>query len=128
MEKKYLSKDKLVGKQVIDSEAVIAGKVKDMVFDLDSKEICVTITTKTGEEVTVSGSDIGNVGDVVLVKRKIDLPEAVSTAPPVSTSSPLPSQGAEVSAASSLKPGLCRNCSYQNDVTAKFCIKCGTKL
>ena len=128
MEKKYLSKDKLVGKQVIDSEATVVGNVKDMMFDFESKEICVTIATKTGEEITVSGSDVGNVGDVVLVNKKIDLPKAVSTGAPVSTYSSAPSREAVVSTTPSATPSLCRNCNYQNDATSKFCIKCGTKL
>jgi len=124
MEKKYLSKDKLVGKQVIDSSAMIIGTVKDMTFDFEARDIGITITAKTGGEIVVPGSNVSNIGDVILLNKKIELPEAAPTATPQSTYSPPPVK----EAVASTTIGLCRNCNYQNDATAKFCIKCGSKL
>ena len=124
MDKKYLSKDKLVGKQVIDSTAMIIGNVKDLAFDFEAKEIGITITAKTGGEIVVPSSSVSIVGDIILLNKKIELPEAAPTATQPLTYSPPPIKETPIST----MPSLCRACNYQNDATAKFCIKCGTKL
>jgi len=111
--KKYLSRENIVGKQVIDSKAMIVGSVKDLSFDLEAKDIGLTITTKDGKEVTVLSGNMESVGDVVLLKKTIEqleAPKVVEVPPPTPA-----------------KPGLCAVCGYQNDPTAKFCIKCGAK-
>ncbi len=123
MEKKYLSKDKLVGKQVIDSSAMIIGNAKDLTFDFEAKEIGLTITAKTGGEIVVSGSNVISVGDVILLNKRIELPEVNSTTSQSTYSSP-PIKEPTVSTT----PGLCRVCNFQNEATSKFCIKCGSKL
>ena len=119
MSKKYLSRKDIVGKQVIDSEANILGNVKELSFDLETRDIGLTITTKNGKEVNVSSRDMSSIGDVILLKRtlsEVETPNVVEKAP----SPPPPPQPA--------KPGLCPVCGYQNEKTAKFCIKCGAKM
>jgi len=123
MEKKYLSRDKIIGKQVIDSGAMIIGNVKDLAFDIEAKEIALTISTKTGTEVTVVSSNISTIGEVILLNKKIELPETPLTA----TYTPPPIK--EVSTTTPpTRPGLCKICNFQNDSNAKFCIKCGARL
>ena len=127
MGKRYLSRDNIVGKQVIDSKAMILGSVKDLSFDLETKDIGLTITTKDGKEVTISSGEMGCVGDVILLKKtleQLEAPEVVEEIPPpqpkvVEKAPPPPPPP---------KPGLCAVCGYQNDPASKFCIKCGTKL
>jgi sporulation protein YlmC with PRC-barrel domain len=130
LEKKYLSKDKLVGKQVIDSEAMIVGSVKDMAFDFDAKEIGLTITARNGGEIVVPGSNIGSVGDVIILNKKIEVSSAAPiqapTMPPQATYTPAPPPIRETTVATST--GLCKVCGFQNDANAKFCIKCGSRL
>ncbi len=124
MEKKYLSKENIVGKQVIDSNAIIIGNVKDMTYSFESKEVGLAITTKTGKEITVSGNNISKVGDVLLLNGRIDLSETPSKQ---STQAPISPQPI-IEAKTSTTPGLCRSCNFQNDPSSRFCIKCGTKL
>jgi sporulation protein YlmC with PRC-barrel domain len=116
MEKKYLSKDDLVGKKVIDSEAMIIGSVKDLSFNLEAKDIGLTITVKDGREITVSSGDMICVGDVVLLKKTLKQIEAPKAVEKVQHPPP------------KAKQGLCAVCGWQNDSNAKFCIKCGAKL
>lgn len=126
MEKKYLSRDKIIGKEVIDSNATIIGSVKDIVLDLGSKNVAITILAKTGVDITVEGDKIAVVGDVVLLNKPVELPltpqvEKVPT-PERPQATPQPA------AAPPTTPGLCSNCGYQNDANSKFCIKCGSRL
>jgi sporulation protein YlmC with PRC-barrel domain len=120
MSKKYLSRKDIVGKQVIDSEAMIQGNVKELSFDLEAKDIGLTIATKDGKEVNVSSSDIRSIGDVILLKRTLSEVETPKIDEKTPSTPPLPPQPA--------KPGLCAVCGYQNEKTAKFCIKCGAKM
>ena len=105
MKKKYLSREAIVGKQVIDSNGIIVGDVKEVTFESAMKTIALNVTAKEGHEITIESNNISAFGDVVLLKPKEQPPTAVPTA-----------------------SGLCRICGYQNSVSAIFCIKCGTKL
>ncbi|MFQ6075302.1 MAG: PRC-barrel domain-containing protein [Candidatus Bathyarchaeia archaeon] len=126
MEKQFLTRDKIIGKQVIDSEAMIVGSVKDLSIDFEAKEIAILITSKTGAEVTVLMGDISNAGDVILLNKTVELPpppEAPPEAPP-----PPPPEAVPEAPPPEKQPGLCLQCGYLNALGAKFCIKCGNKL
>ena len=123
MENKYLSGN-VIGKQVIDSTAVLAGTVKDVSFNTETKNMSLIVTTKLGTEITIEAANIIGVADVVLLNISLELP--VSPTPPT-TESPTPAAPA-APATPAAKPGLCSSCSFQNAVTANFCIKCGAKL
>ena len=110
MEKNTLSQDEIVGKQVIDSNGAIVGNVKEVTFDTALKTVALDVTVKKGLTITIEYDDIAVIGDVILLKPKDQHPTAVPTTPNPTT------------------PGRCRNCNYQNDINAKFCIKCGTNL
>ncbi|MFH0896562.1 MAG: zinc-ribbon domain-containing protein [Candidatus Bathyarchaeota archaeon] len=138
MENKYLSRDRVVGKQVIDSNAIIVGNVKDMSFNLASKSIALTVATKTATEIVIDGESIIVVGDVILVNKTIELPlilksEGVSTPPRLqvvnlpSSTTPIPVP-TSIPAPTSANIGICSICGYRNDLNSKFCIKCGNKL
>ena len=62
---------------------------------------------------------VSEVNDVILLKKtlsEIETPKVTKKAdfhpPPVK----------------SVKPGLCAVCGFQNEKTAKFCIKCGAEM
>jgi sporulation protein YlmC with PRC-barrel domain len=120
MSKKYLSRKDIVGKQVIDSKAMILGNVKELSFDLETRDIGLTIATKDGKEVNVSSSDMMSIGDVVLLKSTLSEVKTPKIVEKAASPPPPPPQPA--------KPGLCAVCGYQNDKKAKFCIKCGAKM
>ena len=120
MEKKYLSRDKIIGKQVIDSKGMIIGSAKDLSIDFETKGIALTLTTRAGTEIVIQGGDVTNIGDVILLNKEMELPEAsVPETPQVTPSA---------NVVPPLKQGLCRACNFQNDANSKFCIKCGNKL
>ncbi len=116
MAKKFLSREKMIGKQVIDSEGVIIGNVKDISINLEEKEIALLVTTRTGAEVNVPSEDVLRVGDVILLNKALKLP-----APPKEgkAAPPIPPAPA---------PIKCPNCGYLNAPSSRFCIKCGTRL
>lgn len=70
MEKKYPSRDTIVGKQVIDSSAIIVGNVKEVTFNPPRKTIALNVTGKEGNDITIEGNTIAAFGDVVLLKPK----------------------------------------------------------
>ena len=108
---KFLSREKMAGKQVIDAEGMIVGTVKDIAVDIESKEIAFKVATKVGTEIDVVSDDISQVGDVILLKKALELPEV-----------------SEAAAAATRAPGLCPSCGYTNDPASKFCIKCGALM
>jgi len=128
VEKKYLTRDKIIGKQVIDSKATIMGVVKDLSFDLVAKDFSLIIKAKADKEITVDSKNVKVVGDVILLMvaaEKFETP----VAPPTSTktkASPSVSLPAKPSPPKTL--GLCSGCGFQNESASKFCIKCGAKL
>jgi sporulation protein YlmC with PRC-barrel domain len=118
LEKKYLTRDKIIGKQVIDSKAAIVGTVKDLTFNLVDGEIVLTVTTPEDTEIDVSSKSISSVGDLILLKKMIDAQEKPKVPSPAPLAEPPSTQ----------TPGLCSECGYQNEPSNKFCIKCGSKL
>jgi len=124
VEKKLLSRDKIVGKQVIDSNGTILGTVKDITFDLAQSKMSITITDEKGKGTEISSDEVSAVGDVVLLKKPRGT-EAVAVSPtPTPPTKPAPPPSAKAPTT----PGLCPNCGYQNEAESRFCIKCGTRL
>lgn len=72
MSKRYLSREDLQGKEVIDLDAVRVGTVKDILLDLESQKLVLAITKRiekgVDEENYISGDTIDKIRDVVLVK------------------------------------------------------------
>ena len=123
MEKKYLSGDEIIGKQVVDSNAIIVGKVKNVAIDITSKNIALTVTTKKSGEIHIERSSVTIIGDVVLLNKPIQ-----ALISPPTEEAPTPSKVEERPVKPATTPGLCNSCGYQNDADSKFCIKCGTNL
>ena len=127
---KFISRDKIVGKQVIDGKGITLGTVQDIAFDLPGGKMSITITNEKGKETEVVSDDVIAVGDVILLQgvgreKVVETPQTPLPAPlpeVAPTAKPAPVFKAPAS------PGLCPNCSYQNDVNSRFCIKCGTRL
>ena len=146
LEKKLLSRDKIVGKQVIDSNGTILGTVKDIAFDIPSAKMALTLVDAKGKATEVASEDVSAVDDVVLLRKpetksELDVRPAASaltqapaqpragTPGPATGPSPVVTPGAAPAPAAKTGPlGLCPNCGYQNEPDSRFCIKCGTKL
>ena len=73
-------KDELFGKEVLDAEIQIVGKVTDVVFDKDTFEITDLVIKKTGFSEQIKSSEnlvplelIKVIGDKVLLKGEDDI-------------------------------------------------------
>ena len=73
-------KDELFGKEVLDSEIQIVGKVNDVVFDKDTFEITDLVIKKTGFAEQIKASEnivpmelVKAIGDKILLKGEDDI-------------------------------------------------------
>ncbi len=73
-------KDELFGKEVLDAEIQIVGKVNDVVFDKDSFEITDLVIKKTGLSEQIKASEnlvpmelVKVIGDKILLKGEDDI-------------------------------------------------------
>ncbi len=73
-------KDELFGKEVIDADVQIVGKVNDVVLDKDSFEITDLVIKKTGISEQIKASEnlipmelVKVIGDKILLKGEDDL-------------------------------------------------------
>lgn len=74
------AKDELFGKEVLDAEIQIVGKVTDVVFDKDTFEITDFVIKKTGLSEQIKASEnlvpmelVKVIGDKILLKGEDDL-------------------------------------------------------
>jgi sporulation protein YlmC with PRC-barrel domain len=73
-EKKAMTKDRLMGMQVIDSEGNGAGIVQDIAFTVGKVGMTLIVETKKGETKEILWEDIQAAGDFVILK-----PQTVTT-------------------------------------------------
>ena len=73
-------KDELFGKEVLDAEVQIVGKVYDVVFDKDTFEITDLVIKKTGFSEQIKASEnvipidlVKVIGDKILLKGEDDI-------------------------------------------------------
>jgi sporulation protein YlmC with PRC-barrel domain len=67
-EKKAMTKDRLIGMKVIDSEGNDAGTVQDIAFTVGKMGMTLIVETKKGETKEVPWEEIQAAGDYVLLK------------------------------------------------------------
>jgi sporulation protein YlmC with PRC-barrel domain len=74
------AKDELFGKEVLDAEIQIVGKVTDVVFDKDTFEITDFVIKKTGLSEQIKASEnlvpmelVKVIGDKILLKGEDDI-------------------------------------------------------
>lgn len=65
---KGVTKDALIGMQVIDAEGRLIGTVKDISFIVGKTGVSLYIENKKGESQNVAWDDVQAVGDFVLLK------------------------------------------------------------
>jgi len=123
MSQPFISREKLIGKQVIDLRASIIGTVKDISLGLGGErpEIALLVTSQLGE-VNVRWDSIQAVGDVIILKEVFEkptapMPEPTAIPTPPTTVSPPTQRGL-----------VCPSCGHSNSPGTRFCVRCGTKL
>jgi sporulation protein YlmC with PRC-barrel domain len=80
-EKKALTKDRLIGMQVVDAEANNVGTVTDIAFTIGKVGQTMIIETKKGEIREINWDDIQAAGDFVLLKPSGGQTQASSVQP-----------------------------------------------
>lgn len=111
----FVSSQRIMGMQVIDSKGSSVGSVKDIGVNVVEKKANLVVVTKTRSELEIPWDDIQSIVDVVLLRKEIELPKTTETAVPPP---PPPPPG----------PANCPNCGTAVIPTARFCPKCGAKL
>lgn len=82
MERKTITKEKVIGMQVIDGEARLIGVAKDVSFAIGETKMFMVVELKDGKIQEFPWEDIQAVGDFVLLKPKPKI-EAVAPTPVV---------------------------------------------
>ncbi len=128
VEKNYLTRDKIIGKQVIDAKGVIMGAVKDLAFDLVARDFSLIVQAEKKKEITVDSKSVKVVGDVILLSVTAETFETPAAPAPSTPADAAPAGSPPAQPSPPQTPGLCAGCGFQNEANSKFCIKCGSKL
>ena len=67
-QEKAMTKDRLIGMQVIDSDGNTAGTIKDIAFTVGKVGMTLIVETKKGQSMEVPWEEIQAAGDYVLLK------------------------------------------------------------
>lgn len=110
-EKKAMTKERLIGMQVIDSDGNDAGTVQDIAFTVGKMGMTLIIETKKGETSEVSWEGIQAAGDFVILK-----PSTAQT------------PGVQVAQVQQVQQPFCPTCrgplSYIQQYQRWYCYKC----
>ncbi|MEM3530504.1 MAG: PRC-barrel domain-containing protein [Nitrososphaerales archaeon] len=88
MERKTITKEKIIGMQVINSEANLIGLVKDVSFAVGETKMYMVVELKDGKIQEFPWEDIQAVGDFVLLKPKPKI-EVITPTPSTQTAQPI---------------------------------------
>ncbi len=126
----------MLGKQVVGTDALVVGTVKDLAVSSDGR-VALQVTRKNQEggdvDVFLGSDEIMAVGDVILLKNASKKAGAglsgeqttqSSASSASSTVSPPPSYPTNTSTTGK----TCSRCGYTNNASSRFCIKCGNSL
>jgi len=84
-EKKSIPRSKVVGMPVYNPDGYLVGNAQDLGVFPGEQKITLIIKTKFGTTVEVSWSDVGPIGDIIILSKsvKLEAPEAQAAAQPV---------------------------------------------
>jgi len=82
-EKKAMTKDRLIGMQVIDSDGYDIGTVQDIAFTVGKVGMTLMVETKKGDTKEVAWDDIQAAGDFVILKLQSTQPQTFGPQPAV---------------------------------------------
>lgn len=105
-ERKSVPQSKLIGMKVYNSDATYLGEVKDLGLIPGEKNITLHIQTKAGPIKEVDWEAVAAVGDILLLKIVLEVPQVVSVTPQeaVQPAVTAPTVAAET------KPPMCPQC------------------
>ena len=110
-----LTKDRIVGMQVVDADGYFVGKVRDISLCVGEMDQALVIETVDGVEEIRRWSEVAGAGDLILLRPSDPEPRVV------------PAQAPEPS---SQEGGArhCGSCGTVLDPGASFCGSCGAKV
>jgi len=76
-DKRAMTKDRLIGMQVIDSDGNDTGTVQDIAFTVGKMGMTLIVETKKGETREVPWEEIQAAGDYILLKTRTTQPQTV---------------------------------------------------
>jgi sporulation protein YlmC with PRC-barrel domain len=80
-EKKAMTKDRLIGMQVIDSDGNDAGTVQDIAFTVGKVGMTLIVETKKGESKEIAWDEIQAAGDFVVLRPPTAQAQTFGTQP-----------------------------------------------
>lgn len=75
MSGKGIPQTKLVGMQVYDPDCFFIGTIKEIGVVPDEGAITLYISTKVGSMVEIEWGDVKTVGDIIMLSRKVEIPQ-----------------------------------------------------
>jgi sporulation protein YlmC with PRC-barrel domain len=116
-EKKAMTKDRLIGMKVIDSDGNDAGTVQDIAFTVGKMGMTLIVESKKGESREIAWEDIQAAGDYVLLKPSAGQPQVLGPQPVV-----------QAQQAQQAQQPVCPTCkgplSYIQQYQRWYCYKC----
>jgi len=116
---KAVTKDRLIGMEVIDSDGFAVGKVRDIAFTIGKVGQTLIVETRKGESREVAWDEIQAAGDFVLLKTSAAQPQVVAPQPAVAQPAAQPQQPQQQ---------VCPTCkgplSYIQQYQRWYCYKC----
>jgi sporulation protein YlmC with PRC-barrel domain len=128
-QKQPLTKDKIVGMQVVDADGYFVGKVKDISLCVGEMDQALVIETNDGEETIHRWSEVLGAGDLILLRPSP--PEEVAAPAPAQTTyvPPAPAPISQAPAPQQPAGGRhCASCGAALDPGASFCGSCGKRV
>ena len=122
MGEKFFKREELVGKLVINQQACIEGKIKDLALTEDGK-MGLLVEREEDIDILINLEDIEKIRDVILLKPK----GAVREASTLTEATPQPAEPKK-QPPKKTSGNICPSCGHENKTAVNFCVKCGEKL
>lgn len=122
-EKKSIPRSKVVGMPVYNPDGYLVGNAQDLGVFPGEQKITLIIKTKYGTTVEVSWSDVGPIGDIIILSKpvKLEVPEAQAAAQPVAAQQAATQPGAAATPAVVLCPKCGKPATYIPQYQRYYC-------
>jgi len=122
-EKKSIPRSKVVGMPVYNPDGYLVGNAQDLGVFPGEQKITLIIKTKYGTTVEVSWSDVGPIGDIIILSKpvKLEAPEAQATAQPTTAQQVAAQPGTAATPAVVLCPKCGKPATYIPQYQRYYC-------